>query len=204
MMNANNLEEKIIATAKELFIKKGYEQTSMSDIAMHVGINRPTLHYYFRTKEKMFMAVAGSIISAVIPKAQSVINSEIPFIEKLSQILDCYLHTYQENPNLIFFIFNESRRDIGLIKKIIQDDMKDYLFSIIQLVRAEQQKGVIRDVPLPYIAGFLLSQITFPFMAKSILMNTICHSEDEFERYINEWKTQIITNFRLAFMMTKD
>lgn len=204
MMNANNLEEKIIAAAKELFTRKGYEQTSMSDIAMHVGINRPTLHYYFRTKEKMFMAVAGSIISAVIPKAQSVISSEIPFIEKLSQIIDYYLHTYLENPNLIFFIFNESRRDFELIKKIIQDELKDYIYSFIQLVKAEQQKGIIQDVPLAYITGFLLSQVTFPFIAKPILMNTICQSEDDFEHYINEWKTQIITNFRLAFMTKKD
>ena len=52
-----NIESRIIEAAKQEFIKKGFEQTSMSDIAAVVGINRPTLHYYFRTKDKMFQAV---------------------------------------------------------------------------------------------------------------------------------------------------
>ena len=47
----NELEYQIIETAKQLFIEKGFVETSMSDIAAKVGINRPTLHYYFRTKD---------------------------------------------------------------------------------------------------------------------------------------------------------
>lgn len=53
----NELEYQIIETAKQLFIEKGFVETSMSDIAAKVGINRPTLHYYFRTKDRMFQAV---------------------------------------------------------------------------------------------------------------------------------------------------
>ena len=38
----NELEYQIIETAKQLFIEKGFVETSMSDIAAKVGINRPT------------------------------------------------------------------------------------------------------------------------------------------------------------------
>lgn len=48
----SDLEQQIIKTAQQLFIEKGFVETSMSDIAATVGINRPTLHYYFRTKDK--------------------------------------------------------------------------------------------------------------------------------------------------------
>lgn len=51
--NNEDLEKKIIEAAKELFIENGFAETSMSDIAAKVGINRPALHYYFRTKDKM-------------------------------------------------------------------------------------------------------------------------------------------------------
>lgn len=50
--NDNNIENKIIETAQQLFVKNGFTDTNMSDIAAAVGINRPTLHYYFRTKIK--------------------------------------------------------------------------------------------------------------------------------------------------------
>ena len=58
----NHLEQRIIETAQQLFIEKGFTETSMSDIAHTVGINRTTLHYYFRTKDKMFQAVFNKII----------------------------------------------------------------------------------------------------------------------------------------------
>ena len=51
------MEQKIVSAAKKLFIEKGYEETNMTDIAAEIGINRPTLHYYFRTKDIMFKAV---------------------------------------------------------------------------------------------------------------------------------------------------
>ena len=49
-VNNENLETKIIEVAKQQFIENGFAETSMSDIAAKVGINRPGLHYYFRTK----------------------------------------------------------------------------------------------------------------------------------------------------------
>lgn len=78
----NELEYQIIETAKQLFIEKGFVETSMSDIAAKVGINRPTLHYYFRTKDRMFQAVFGSIVMSLLPKVQEIIQQELPFIDR--------------------------------------------------------------------------------------------------------------------------
>lgn len=69
--NNEDLEKKIIEAAKELFIENGFAETSMSDIAAKVGINRPALHYYFRTKDKMFQAVFGNIILSFILNKQT-------------------------------------------------------------------------------------------------------------------------------------
>ncbi len=61
----NELEYQIIETAKQLFIEKGFVETSMSDIAAKVGINRPTLHYYFRTKDRMFQEMEAGRLKKV-------------------------------------------------------------------------------------------------------------------------------------------
>lgn len=66
--NNEDVEKKIVEAAKELFIENGFAETSMSDIAAKVGINRPVLHYYFRTKDKMFQAVFGNIILSLFPE----------------------------------------------------------------------------------------------------------------------------------------
>ena len=70
-----SVEDRIIEAARKTFIEKGFAQTSMSDIAEAAGINRPTLHYYFRTKDIMFQAVYGGILKSILPKIQVVAST---------------------------------------------------------------------------------------------------------------------------------
>mgnify|MGYP000554928664 CR=1 FL=1 len=77
MENNENLEDRIVDVAKDVFLENGFEMTSMSDIAAKVGINRPTLHYYFRTKERMFRAVLAPIFETFMPKVQTLLAGDI-------------------------------------------------------------------------------------------------------------------------------
>lgn len=49
--------EKILATAKDLFANRGFKSTSMTDIAMHVGITKAGLYYFFKNKESLYVAI---------------------------------------------------------------------------------------------------------------------------------------------------
>ena len=53
----------MIDSARRLFIEKGFEDTTMCDIAELAGVNRSTLHYYFPNKDVMFKAVFSSILN---------------------------------------------------------------------------------------------------------------------------------------------
>lgn len=66
--NNEDLEKKIIEAAKELFIENGFAETSMSDIAAKVGINRPHFTIISERRSKMFQAVFGNIILSLFPK----------------------------------------------------------------------------------------------------------------------------------------
>lgn len=192
-----DIEDKIVAAAKELFIRKGYEGTSMSDIAALAGINRPALHYYFHTKERMFEAVAGSIMDAIVPKALQVVNSERPFWEKVSQLLDCYMEIYRKNPDLVFFILTESRRDIGMLKWLLANRQLDaYFRRIARLVSQEMTEGRIRTVPLSMFAMQVLSQLLFPFMAKPVLTQVFCGREADFDALLDEWKAYLLRELK--------
>lgn len=63
-----NIKDKIIQTAHRLFIRKGFVETSISDIAA-AGINRPTLHHYFHTKYKMFRTAFRDIRGICHPRS---------------------------------------------------------------------------------------------------------------------------------------
>lgn len=50
-------KQKIVKTALELFLKKGFYNTSMQDIAIEVGISKPAIYHHFKNKDEMIKGV---------------------------------------------------------------------------------------------------------------------------------------------------
>ena len=50
----NQTEKLVLEAAMKVFTQKGYAAARMDDIAKEANINRALLHYYFRSKDKMF------------------------------------------------------------------------------------------------------------------------------------------------------
>ena len=55
MNKDNNMEQQILQCAEELFLEKGFSLVSTTDIAKKAGCNQALVHYYFRTKENLFL-----------------------------------------------------------------------------------------------------------------------------------------------------
>lgn len=56
-MSATSTHAKIVEAADQLFYQRGYEKTSFSDIANHVGLSRGNFYYHFKTKDDILDAV---------------------------------------------------------------------------------------------------------------------------------------------------
>jgi AcrR family transcriptional regulator len=50
-------KDKIARTALRLFLEKGYEKTSLNDIAHQVGITKPAIYHHFKNKDQLFQQV---------------------------------------------------------------------------------------------------------------------------------------------------
>lgn len=59
---ALSTEDRIINAARETFLKYGYHGTKLQQVAESANVNKSVIHYYFRTKEKLYMKVLGEII----------------------------------------------------------------------------------------------------------------------------------------------
>ncbi len=135
---------------KTRIYKKGFEQTSMSDIAAVVGINRPTLHYYFRTKDKMFQAVFASIVAKFLPHIDTIFSTQQSFSEKLEDVIDVYVSIFSTNPLLPKFIIGEIQRDANhLIETFYSLNLDQYLKHIGEFLEKEMESGNFKKVPLP-------------------------------------------------------
>ena len=190
-MENNILEEKIIAVAKEVFIEKGFDGASMSDIAARVGINPPTLHYYYRTKDKMFQAVFLSIIQSFIPKIQDVfVDDNKPFSEKIRIVVDTYLEVAKNNPYMPMFVMREINRNAkDFIKAVKPVYMDKFLNQIAIYLQSAMDKGDIKQVPLRIVFNTFYGLMSFPFLSKDLIF---MESDKEFNDLIDEWKPYMV------------
>lgn len=190
----NDLERQIIETAQQLFIEKGFAGTSMSDIAATVGINRPTLHYYFRTKDKMFKAVFSSIVISLMPKIQDIMKLDISFVDRMGMILDEYIELFTKEPYLPKFICGEIQRDVNHLLEAAKELQFEAALTLIKdNLLAEMEAGKIKKIPLPMVFLTFYSLLTYPFLVRNLITTLFLDSEEDFTSFLQEWKQHIIT-----------
>lgn len=190
----NDLERQIIETAQQLFIEKGFAGTSMSDIAATVGINRPTLHYYFRTKDKMFKAVFGSIVILLMPKIHDIIKLDIPFVDRMGMVLNEYIELFTKEPYLPKFICGEIQRDVNHLLEVAKELQFEAALSLVKdTLLAEMEAGKIKKVPLPMVFLTFYSLLTYPFLVRNLITTLFLDNEEDFTSFLQEWKQHIIT-----------
>ncbi len=77
-------KREILVVARELFIKKGYEQTSVNDILNIVDIAKGTFYYYFASKEEVLEAIILDIVEDGARRAAKIIKDEsIPLVNRI-------------------------------------------------------------------------------------------------------------------------
>lgn len=183
-------ESRIIEAAKALFIEKGYTETSMSDIATRVGMNRPALHYYFRTKDRMFDAVFGSIISVLAPKIVGILTQkQLPIAERIGAIVNAYYEVFRRQPALPLFMLKEAQRDVNFVVGTIR---RSPAFSnaetIVRSLTDEMQAGRIRTVPLRYLFLTFFGLLTVPFTTKPLCETLMLEDNETYDDLIEGWK----------------
>ncbi|MBM6663129.1 TetR/AcrR family transcriptional regulator, partial [Marseilla massiliensis] len=168
--HTGGLEARIVDAARQLFIERGFVGTSMSDIASRAGINRPTLHYYFRTKERMFDAVFGGIVGTLVPRVKNIVlQPDRPIGERVASVVDAYYDVFGANPGLPMFIVREMHRDFdGVVRTIMEMRLGQYIESVRQGLQGEMDSGRLRQVPMRYLFLTFYSMLTMPFVAGNL------------------------------------
>ncbi len=193
MDNNIDTEQRIIAVAKQVFIEKGYEQANMCLIAERVGINRPALHYYFRTKEKLYEAVYSEIMSEVIPAIQDTLLQGKSLRDNIADIVDIYFNMLEKNPGIPLFIINEIRRDAPRFLHIVENTvLKQYVNCVKSYIEHQMESGEMKTMPMQHLFYTFYALVFTPFLSKPV--TSLIFDDDEQERAISmtHWKNIVI------------
>lgn len=183
-----NTEEEILMAAQKVFLEKGFDGASMQMIADEAGINKALLHYYFRSKSKLFENAFLQIFGKLIPPLLEVIASDNPFDKKIELFVDQYIRTIQENPLMPVFILHELTRNPEVLLAALKGSgINPALF--IREVEKEIKAGNLAPVNPRELMINLLALCIFPFAGKPLLTGVFFDGDKEhFEKFIEERK----------------
>ena len=100
-------EENILNVAREVFMRNGYSGTTMQQIADEAGINKSLLHYYYRSKEKLFGQIFAEVFSQFIPELGKIFMTDKSLEEKIRAFVDSYIEGFIRNPLIPIFVMQE-------------------------------------------------------------------------------------------------
>jgi AcrR family transcriptional regulator len=186
-----NTEEKILEAAKHEFMRFGIEGTSIQQIADAAQINKSLVHYYFRTKEKLFKRIFIEAFSSFIIHIEEIISRSISFQEKIENIVDSYIDLLKNNSFLPGFIIHEINRNPDRLYELIQHaNIKPQ--KIFNQIQAEIEKGNIRKVDPRHFFVNVLALCIFPFVAKPLLQRILFNNDEKgYKKFIDERKKEI-------------
>lgn len=79
--------DRLIEVARQLFVNKGVENTTMNDIAAASDKGRRTIYTYFKNKREIYNAVVESESNAIIGQLRAIVDSDLPPVEKFRKYL---------------------------------------------------------------------------------------------------------------------
>ncbi len=184
-------EQKILEAARIVFIEKGFEGARMQEIADRAGINKALLHYYYRSKDKLFEGVFRGAFFQLVPHIVQLIESDMPLFEKIEVFVGQYIAVFQANPYIPGFILHELNRNPGRIVNMISDLGVDPEIFIAQ-VHEEVENGSIHPVNPYQLIVNMLALCIFPFVAAPIINNIIFSKKPGyFDQFIEERKKEV-------------
>ncbi|MEE4214309.1 MAG: TetR/AcrR family transcriptional regulator [Bacteroidales bacterium] len=175
-------EERIFEAATEIFEEKGLAAARMQDIADRANINKALLHYYFRSKDKLFTAVFDKLSDKMFKKFAAIFEEDMPFEEKIRYFFKEHISFLQKNPKLPLFILTEVNRNPELLQKFLSR-------VNIKNIKAKMSGDLSSRIPeeaIPHLMVSIISLSVFPIAAEPIIRGILQQEEIDYDSFIKE------------------
>jgi TetR/AcrR family transcriptional regulator len=181
-------EEKILEAARKVFIAKGMAGARMQDIADEAGINKALLHYYFRSKEKLFETIFKELSFQFLPRVNFIFESDLPLFSKIEMFCSEYISKMIESPFIPLFIVNEMNKQPETFLKKMWGTKKPLVSKFIEQVEQEVKKGRIRKIQPTHLLLNMVSMCIFPFVGKPLCQLVMGINEPTYRQLLEERK----------------
>lgn len=161
-------KEQILTVAEELFAEKGFDGTSVRDIAQRAGVNLAMISYYFGSKEKLL----ESLIEFRAGYAYGILDelnkdASLSPWDKVDRLVDFYVDRIINNLRFHTIMWQESGARSEEIKSRTMAIKLRNLEQIVKIITDGQQKKLFRQVDIPMTVGTIMGTISYYTQSKT-------------------------------------
>lgn len=171
-------KKRILLAAKELFEEKGFDRTTVREVAAKAGANVALINYHFGSKENLLTAIVEEMTSETRLKLTDIQNSALGPAEKLRQVIELYVDRLHSNSSYYQMIQRE------MSTRLLRPELHDSLYvnlkrnkdEIKKLLDEGQQKKIFKkdidqDLVISTLFG-LMYQTTHSGFREKIIKST--------------------------------
>ncbi|KXP04874.1 TetR/AcrR family transcriptional regulator [Tsukamurella tyrosinosolvens] len=187
-----NQRRGILKAAARVFARKGYESSTMMDIANEMGVSKGILYYQFRSKQELIVATRVAASGAAVARLEEIVSRPVSVAQRMSDALRSLVESnFDEFARHVILIttnlgLDEShaaevrrteRRYEKLIRDLLQEGVIDGSFvdgdirlTTFTLIRAAQtpaiwfrpDRGLTRDEVIEGLTAQLMRSVLAP------------------------------------------
>ena len=200
MAQDRNTEALIIEAARKIFIQRGQAGARMQDIADEAGINKAMLHYYYRSKDKLFEIVFDEAIGKVIGSLGVVLMTPMPVLEKIPAIVANYIDALMDAPYLPMFVLIEFYQIPEMfLQRLRSQVLYPHIMQFLEDVVKAGKEGTIKEVSPVQLFLNIISLSVFPFVARPMAQGLLQLDNVQYNMILQDRK-KVITEVIFAWI----
>ncbi|HPD95872.1 MAG TPA: TetR/AcrR family transcriptional regulator [Tenuifilaceae bacterium] len=187
----NATRQKIMETARELFIAKGVDRVGVREIALKAEVNLSLMNYYFQSKENLLEQIFEDSIKDTGHKLKQILNADVTLDVKIKNFIDFYVDILREDPLLVPFVLSIIHRNAEQAPRLKAVSTLYNTEAFSKQVRAEIESGNIRPTDPEQLFISMISLILFPFAIKPLVKYRMALTDSDMEKFLMARKEHI-------------
>ncbi|GAO41268.1 TetR/AcrR family transcriptional regulator [Flavihumibacter petaseus] len=188
----NEKQGQILTTAESLFSEKGFDGTSVRDIAEKAGVNVAMISYYFGSKEKLMETIFERRTEHIRLRVESLMKDDsIDYIGKVHLIIDEHIEkAFSKFQFYKLMVCEQVINKNPVILDIIKEVKKRNMQVITELIRKGQEAGVFRsDVDVILLFSTMYGTVSHMIIGSDLYreISGLTHlSEEEYYQHLKQ------------------
>lgn len=165
-------EAQILNAATHVFLEKGKDGATMQEIASRAGVNKALLHYYFRSKDRLYETVFARQVDEFFGRFADIIPHTDDIKEFLELFVSNYIDRLAAHPQLPGFMLWEIKQGGDTAGKLIRRKLFRGLkrgTPLDPVIQKAVRDGVMRPVDSANFILNLISMCIFPVVGRPIV-----------------------------------